>query len=280
MRTNRISLFAGIVLALCISGYGGNAPNESYDDYVKQSVLAATAYEDSRWDDAIKHFSKVLEDKSLSESKRIGVEYYIARCYFHSNQVEKALDYLKSMEEKYSSSTAIDTETGQSIKTMALARIYSERARMLRSEKRFKEAIDAYQLSKKYWIALRDESNFLSEQQKELHKLGAQNASDLHIANCLERDGQTTEALSVYREIKKRFDIHKILGFSNKRFGDIPDQYYINVYINKKIGDCLNDKSYYQKALNSYPNIPSAELQNMVAKNHFIEKSDLESLAR
>jgi tetratricopeptide (TPR) repeat protein len=236
-------------------------------------------YEKKNYDEAIKQFSEGLQLSPLSPMEELWCHVMIARCHYHKGNAEKALEYLDSIQEKFANNTSIDSETSATVKTRALARIYSEKPRMLHSLKRYEEELAAFELSKQYWVALRDESQIFSGEEKQISKLEEENGIDLKIALLLEEIGRSNDAAERYQHIVERYKRLQTLYKTESKRQDPYRQYIVNVFINKKIGDCLKDRSYYQKALQSYLPTITDELKKRLG-NKFIEKSEIQALCQ
>ena len=125
-----------------------------------------------------------------------------------------------------------------------------------------------------------NESRDLPEQYREMRKTGTENGSDLEIASCLEELGRPDEAAAKFREILRRFKSNKTLALTpNRAFAKSLDDYYVNVYINKKLGDCLRDKTFYQAALTKYPRLPQVDLR-AIRSTDLVTTAQLEAILK
>jgi len=275
-----LSLIA--IMGICIIPMIGSCEQGSPSQKtISQSTLkmlsATTEYEKKNYDEAIKQFSEGLQLSSLSPMEELWFHVMIARCHYHKGNAEKALEYLNSIQDRFSSNTSIDSDTSATVKTSALARIYSEKPRMLHSLKRYEEELAALELSKQYWVSMKDESQISSSEEKEIWKLEEENGIDLKIALLLEEMGRLNDAAERCQHIVERYKRLQTMYKTESKRQDPYDQYLVNVFINKKIGDCLKDRSYYQKALQSYPNTITDELKKRLG-DKFIEKSEIQAL--
>lgn len=236
-------------------------------------------YVNKNYDEAIKQYSEGLQLSPLSPVEELWFHVMIARCYHHKGNAEKALEYLNSIQDRFSRNTSIDSETSATVKTRALARIYSEKPVILHSLKRYDEELATLELSKQYWVALIQESQMSSGEEKQIRKLEQENGIDLNIALLLEEMGRSNDAVERYQHIVERYKQLQTLYKTESRRQDPYHQYLVNVFINKKIGDLLKDRSYYQKALQSYPQTITDELKKRLGKQ-FIEISELRALCK
>ena len=273
-----------VIIGICIIPMIGSCEQASSSQKtISQSTLKMHSgnveYEKKNYDEAIKQFSEGLQLSPLSPMEELWCHVMIARCHYHKGNAEKALEYLDSIQEKFANNTSIDSETSATVKTRALARIYSEKPRMLHSLKRYEEELAAFELSKQYWVALRDESQIFSGEEKQISKLEEENGIDLKIALLLEEIGRSNDAAERYQHIVERYKRLQTLYKTESKRQDPYRQYIVNVFINKKIGDCLKDRSYYQKALQSYLPTITDELKKRLG-NKFIEKSEIQALCQ
>ena len=262
---------------------GPSNAEAEYKDFATPGLAADVAYQRGEWDVAIKYFTKAMEAKATPEEEVYESELMIASCYFHKDNPGKALGILESLEGKVRASTTVNKD-GQKLSTLGLGRIAARRAAILHSSKRYKEAIESYKSGKGYYSAAVGQIRALPEDKRGFWKEASALGIDRQIAECSLEDGQDAKKVAdMFRQLQPRYESYaaRIKGSSWMRTNeDLECQYISRVYLNKRLGDCLHNKSHYKAALETYPGVPDDLRKSLSAEGLFVKKETLDALSR
>jgi tetratricopeptide (TPR) repeat protein len=256
----------------------GPDPDAEYEQFVTPALAATVAYERGNWDVAIKYYTKAIEDKSTDEHAATNHREMIARCYFHKKDTAKALSLLEDLEKGARASTTV-YENGQKQSTTGLCGVYGLRGEIMYSLKRYKEAIECYKQARDLFCKLHDERRPRPEENRELLKEEQRLSYGLRIADCSLEAGQPAESVAeMFRQLQGRYEaIQKDESAQYKGYC----QFLSRVYLKKRIGDCLHDRSHYKAALESYPAAPGDFTRKLLsADGYFLKKETLDALSR
>jgi len=257
----------------------GPDPDAEYEQFVTPALAATVAYERGNWDVAIKYYTKAIEDKSTDEHAATNHREMIARCYFHKKDTAKALSLLEDLEKGARASTTV-YENGQKQSTTGLCGVYGLRGEIMYSLKRYKEAIECYKQARDLFCRIHDERRPRPEVNREFLKEAQRLTYDLRIANCSLEAGQPAESVAeMFRQLQGRYETIQNDKSATQYKGYY--QFLSRVYLKKRIGDCLHDRSHYKAALESYPQAPDDFTGKLLsADGYFFKKETLDALSR
>ena len=275
----------GVLFPVVAFGLLGGSPSEPPSAVSEMLIKGTYAYEGGRWKEAIEHYTAASQLSVPHSYGDIGVWDMLSRAYFHAGETTKALETLDTLRQRYLNCEVLDSASSCSLRDHALLRVASNRAWILRSTGRYAEAIREHMTEKKQILALDDQNRTLTDFARAYHKLGDQNGCDMKMAECFMEGGNTTAAVAIWRKLMECYQREGTLGLaglpSQRERGELLDRYYVNVYINKRLGDCLGDASYYQRALaasRGFSERETEEMQKTIGPKQWIERDALERL--
>ena len=257
----------------------GPDPDAEYEQFATPALAATVAYDRGNWDVAIKYYTKAIEDKSTDEYAATNHREMIARCYFYKKDTAKALSLLEDLEKRARASTTV-YENGQKQSTTGLYGVYNLRGQIMHSMKRYKEAIDCYKQARDLFCKLHDERRPRPEENREFIKEAQRLSYDLRIADCSLEAGRPAESVAeMFRQLQGRYEAIQKDKSATQYKGYY--QFLSRVYLKKRIGDCLHDRSHYKAALESYPAAPDDFTRKLLsADGYFLKKETLDALSR
>ncbi|MCX7017268.1 MAG: tetratricopeptide repeat protein [Candidatus Sumerlaeota bacterium] len=246
-------------------------------------MMASSAYQNGRWEEAIARYSELCRDKALPDEQRFWALSKLERCQRKLGRTDQALAILDEIKAQFENSEAVWTG-GHKARTIALSYVYGERCDVFHQAKRYDEELECLRLHKESEVAFSQEVQSPTPEQKVLGEMACDSV-DLGIAECLVNLGRLTEAGQLFHELQSRMVSHlkQLEAFEPDNLSAYLTrtcEYYGRVYIPKRLGDCTGDRSYYEEALAKYPTGASAEALKEVPHEHLVEKSGLERLIK